>query len=69
MTYDIHEFYCRNCKAPTPHEVSEDGQRARCITCLNKDRTPHELKYADDTARHIAALDGFGNRGEKERKK
>ncbi len=70
MSYSTHTFYCRRCKQPTPHEMSEDGQRARCILCAN---SQHQLaldraQYSE-TNRHIAALDGMGNRGEAPQKR
>jgi hypothetical protein len=65
MTFNLHTFWCNSCKAATPHELSEDGQRARCITCLNKHGAQREIHLQSETQQHIAALDGAGNRGEK----
>jgi hypothetical protein len=63
--FSTHEFYCKRCRAGTPHEMSEDGQRARCIMCTEKQRTLQlDREQFSDTNRHIAALDGMGNRGE-----
>jgi hypothetical protein len=63
--FNIHDFYCRKCKEVRPHEMSEDGQKARCITCQQSQRqlALDRAEYNDD-ARHFAALDGAGNRGE-----
>jgi hypothetical protein len=64
MTYQIHQFYCNRCRQATPHETSEDEQKARCITCAEKQgRIEFEKQKFSDTNRHIAALDGMGNRG------
>jgi ribosomal protein L44E len=63
--FRTYEFYCKKCREVRPHELSEDGQRARCITCSQSQRQLafDRAKYSD-TNRHIAALDGMGNRGE-----
>jgi hypothetical protein len=67
MTFNLHTFYCHACAEVTPHEMNEDGQKARCITCLNKRSAQSDLKFQHETERHIAALDGHGNRGEQRR--
>ena len=65
MTFNTFTFYCKRCKEPTPHEMSEDGQRARCIICTNKQRSlALESEQFSNEARHWSALDGMGNRGE-----
>jgi hypothetical protein len=65
MTYQLHTFYCRKCREATPHEMSEDGQRASCITCQQSQRQlAFDRAQYSETNRHIAALDGMGNRGE-----
>jgi transcription elongation factor Elf1 len=73
MTYRLRTFYCERCRAATPHETSIDPkterERARCTVCADKQlRLRAEVRAEaafSDTARHIAALDGAGNRGEK----
>ncbi len=65
MSFNVHTFYCRRCREATPHEMSEDGQRAECIVCSKTQRAlALEQRQYTDTTRFIAALDGMGNRGE-----
>jgi hypothetical protein len=63
--FSTHEFYCKKCREVRPHELTEDGQRARCLICINSQRqlALDRAQYSD-TNKHIAALDGMGNRGE-----
>src|SRR4029077_8973254 len=64
VTYQTSTFYCKRCKQPTAHELSKDGDRARCIICTEKQRRiEFEEQHFSDTNRHLAALDGTGNRG------
>lgn len=65
MTYSLHTFYCKRCHQATPHEMSEDGQHAECITCTSTQRALaiEQMQYSPE-ARNWAALDGMGNRGE-----
>lgn len=62
-------FYCPKCKTATPHEYDSERERARCTICADKQlrlraRARAEAAF-NDTASHIAALDGCGNRGAK----
>jgi hypothetical protein len=64
-------FYCDTCKEGTPHtETSPDVWRCTIPHAGNDGRKPNppkqNLQFGDynDTARHFAALDGMGNRGE-----
>lgn len=68
MTYRLTTFYCQRCRTATPHEHDEENQRARCAICAEKKIRADQqarLKYSNDLESHIAALDGFANRGER----
>ncbi len=61
--FQIHNYYCRFCKAGTPHEVSEDGQRSRCLLCIEKGTKPRSLEPPDTALeKHLRALDGPSER-------
>ena len=67
MAYRLMTLYCAKCRAATPHEYDTENERARCTECADKQL---RLKAATrreptETERHIAALDGYGNRGPK----
>ena len=69
MTFHIHTRHCARCHTGTPHEIDADNpNHAYCVTCRERKPTPHEAyRFHSDpsnTAAHIAALDGMGNRGE-----
>jgi hypothetical protein len=64
MTYAIFHFLCVRCRVVTPHEMNETGQKARCLICLDKQaRLDFDKKKPSELERHLAALDGMGNRG------
>jgi hypothetical protein len=66
VTFQLHTYYCTRCRTATPHELSEDGQSARCVTCTATQRALQiEQQQFSPTNRHLAALDGMGNRGER----
>jgi hypothetical protein len=64
MSFQIHDFWCRRCKATTPHETTEDGQHARCVTCLVRNKAGKELSLANEVQQMRQALDGHGYTGE-----
>jgi len=44
--------------------MSEDGQKARCIVCQQSQKQlALDRAQFSDLNRHLAALDGMGNRG------
>jgi len=64
VSYQIHDFYCKRCREVRPHEMSEDGQKARCIVCQQSQKQlALDRAQFSDLNRHLAALDGMGNRG------
>jgi DNA-directed RNA polymerase subunit RPC12/RpoP len=68
MTYRLTTFYCSRCKTATPHEHDTEHEKARCTICADKQiraGRQSRMQYEKTTTRHIAALDGMGNRGPK----
>jgi hypothetical protein len=66
MSYQLVTRYCARCKTGTPHEYDDETEKGRCVLCADKSiRKQPELRFENftDTVRHIAALDGAGNRG------
>src|SRR5579863_9454759 len=55
-------YYCDVCKEGTPHQLIEG--KPTCLRCKDKKAKQQELPQDDTLKRHLAALDGSGNRGE-----
>jgi DNA-directed RNA polymerase subunit RPC12/RpoP len=71
MTYRLLTFYCARCKTGTPHEYDTEQEKARCTICADKKiraGRQSRMDHEHTINRHIAALDGMGNRGPKSRR-